>query len=169
MDNGKSLAFEIAKILNNVPDLLIKIWVKSRKPMYRPNGEVLISLGNDAHLHLYSQEFDNPVFSIDTHDKYKGPVYIDKYDVSHPRFDSARPSDFEKRVDVWINPTCSYFDLKYGKLMGSVFNGHVRDKRYLKGVDDIVRYTDAVKMFKPEYLKWAVNVNKTIWSTQREE
>lgn len=76
MDNGKSLALEIAKVLNNVPGLLIKSWVKSRKPIYKPNGELLINLGNDAHLHLYSQEFDNPVFSIDTHDKYKGPVYF---------------------------------------------------------------------------------------------
>lgn len=169
MDNGKSLALEIAKVLNNVPDLLIKSWVKSRKPVCRPNGEFLINLGNNAHLHLYSQEFDNPIFSIDTHDEYKGPVYIDKYDVSHPRFDLAKPSDFEKRVNVWINPTCSYFDLKYGKLMSSVFNGRVCDESYLKGVDDIVRYTDAVKMFKSEYLKWAVNTNKTIWNIQREE
>lgn len=167
MNNAQSLALKITDILYPVPSVIIKRKVIKRPDVNYSNGSLLVNLGNRVHFELYSWPIDNPVFSIDTVDRYSGKVNSK----GDPLYDLDTPSDFKMSVKVWVNPLTNYYNWQ-SELACSVMHGFVRDETFLKNVNQIVRYSDAVKSFKASDLDWANTVGKElkrIWRTQQDD
>lgn len=168
MNNAQSLAVKIAELLTHVPGLIIERKIVKRSKVCYSDGSLLINLGNDVHFELYSFDKDNPIFSIDTKDKYSGPIFAN----GEPDFDHALPHNFERHVDVWVNRLSLPYNWQNDYRITQLDNrGHAQNKAYLDAIDDIVRYSDAVQIFKPSDLDYGIRMNivmKRIARTQDE-
>lgn len=159
MNNAQSLAVKIAELLTHVSGLIIERKIVKRAKVYYSDGNLLTNLGNNVHFELYSFDKGNPVFSIDTKDKYSGPIFEN----GKPDFDHALPHNFERRVDVWVN----HFSLSYNwqndyRITQLDNRGHAQNEAYLDAIDDIVRYSDAVQIFKSGDLDYGIRMNKVM-------
>lgn len=166
MNNAQSLALKIIDILRPVPHALIEKSVVKRPEINYSDGSLLVNLGNRVHFELYSWDRDNPVFSIDTTDAYSGK--LDRND--HPLYDLDKPSDFKMGVKVWVNPLTNYYNWQSDMAARKIADGFVHDKTFLKDVNQIVRYSDAVETFKASDLDWANTTGKElkrIWQAQQ--